>query len=492
MSEANEVAVVDRKAITVTVAERYGMEADTFELALRNTVFLEGSKAEYAAFLVVCNEYKLNPLTKEIYAFKNKSGKIVPVVSIDGWVSLCNTHPAFDGMTFEDLHAKQAKLYAITCTIYRKDRSHPTVVTEYLSECIRSTEPWKMQHRMLRHKTLIQCARYAFGFSGIYDQDEADHLEATLLPEGDAVSLAAPGFKEAVKTRRKPAAAEPVVEPEDQVRAAQADEGDEPVVDAEFEDAASEGPTPPTASAKPADAGLDTSASASEASQAQTGSGQPLRNEPSRDGSQAPPNTLYIINGETPDAEDDRVLTYKNGRQFGRAKLGSKVCPPAFDHHAPAKEAPGENSPPTSAASPVEEAETQEEAGEFEDDDSGDPVADGVRKMLAAGDYGTIDALRKEIYTDADGDQKAGIRIAIWKRYAELRDDGVAVPRPYEDFWLMRSFMEFGATTAVELDVEWKQFERHQAFTSKLPVDQGAMSKLWLQRQAILKDGGRG
>jgi hypothetical protein len=64
--------------------------------------------------------------------------------------------------------------------MYRKDRSHPTVVTEYLSECIRATEPWKMQHRMLRHKTLIQTGRYAFGFSGIYDEDEAERIAAAV------------------------------------------------------------------------------------------------------------------------------------------------------------------------------------------------------------------------------------------------------------------------------------------------------------------------
>jgi hypothetical protein len=30
--------------------------------------------------------------------------------------------------------------------------------------------------RMLRHKALIQAARLAFGFSGIYDQDEAERI----------------------------------------------------------------------------------------------------------------------------------------------------------------------------------------------------------------------------------------------------------------------------------------------------------------------------
>ncbi len=29
---------------------------------------------------------------------------------------------------------------------------------------------------MLRHKAMIQCARLAFGFTGIYDQDEAERI----------------------------------------------------------------------------------------------------------------------------------------------------------------------------------------------------------------------------------------------------------------------------------------------------------------------------
>ncbi len=35
-----------------------------------------------------------------------------------------------------------------------------------------------MKHRMLRHKALIQAARYAFGFSGVMDEDEADRIAA--------------------------------------------------------------------------------------------------------------------------------------------------------------------------------------------------------------------------------------------------------------------------------------------------------------------------
>jgi hypothetical protein len=48
-------------------------------------------------------------------------------------------------------------------------------VTEYFAECFMpKSDVWlKYPSRMLRHKALIQAARYAFGYSGIVDPDEA-------------------------------------------------------------------------------------------------------------------------------------------------------------------------------------------------------------------------------------------------------------------------------------------------------------------------------
>ncbi|WP_199086109.1 RecT family recombinase [Bosea sp. ASV33] len=150
------------------------MEAAAFEATLRGTVFpASGTREEFAAFVLVAKEYRLNPLLREIYAFPKKGGGIVPIVGIDGWLNLINGHAQFDGMEFDQHDDEKGALVAVTCRIYRKDRSHPTVVTEYLDECIRGTEPWKMKRRMLRHKAAMQGARYAFGFSGIYDEDEA-------------------------------------------------------------------------------------------------------------------------------------------------------------------------------------------------------------------------------------------------------------------------------------------------------------------------------
>lgn len=161
------------QTLTDKLAKRFEMgSSENLSQTLTATAF-RGQKVspeQMTALLVVANQHGLNPWTNEIYAFPNNGG-IVPIVGVDGWSRIMNDHPQFDGIEF-DLDDEKC-----TCRIYRKDRSKPTSVTEYLAECHRSTAPWKSHpKRMLRHKAMIQCARLAFGFTGIYDQDEAERI----------------------------------------------------------------------------------------------------------------------------------------------------------------------------------------------------------------------------------------------------------------------------------------------------------------------------
>jgi phage recombination protein Bet len=160
------------------MAERYGMEPDAFATAVKATLSLEkADPGQFAAFLLVANEYKLNPLTREIFAFPGKNGGIQPIVSIDGWINLANSNPMYNGIEFDDVIDQQGCIVAITATVHRKDRGVPTKVTEYMHECRRNTDPWKQwPARMLRHKAAIQALRYAFGFAGIMDQDEFERM----------------------------------------------------------------------------------------------------------------------------------------------------------------------------------------------------------------------------------------------------------------------------------------------------------------------------
>lgn len=176
----NGVAHPPQKSLIVTLANKAGLEPDAYFKAIKATVFdSKGSQEELIAFLTVANKYDLNPFTKEIYAFPKKGGGIQPIVSVDGWANIINSHPEFDGMDFVDEHAEGGELVSITCRIHRKDRKHPIECTEYMAECKRATDPWRQwPRRMLRHKAMIQAARYAFGLAGIMDPDEAERAES--------------------------------------------------------------------------------------------------------------------------------------------------------------------------------------------------------------------------------------------------------------------------------------------------------------------------
>ena len=177
-------------------ASRYYVDADKLLSTLKATAFSQRpdkhgnipdiTNERMMALLVVADQYKLNPFTKEIYAYPDKYQGIVPVVGVDGWSRIINEHPSLDGIEFRYADKLVTLPKAKPCPewcesiIKRKDRSSPIVVREYLDEVFRELDymsPWQTHtKRMLRHKTFIQGGRIAFGFAGIYDEDEAERI----------------------------------------------------------------------------------------------------------------------------------------------------------------------------------------------------------------------------------------------------------------------------------------------------------------------------
>lgn len=180
------------------IAAKYSVDPSKMLTTLKATAFKgDVSNEQMMALLIVADQYQLNPWTKEIYAFPDRQNGIVPVIGVDGWSRIINSHDQFDGMSFKQDEA------SCTCTIYRKDRQHPVEVTEWMSECKRDVGPWKSHpKRMLRHKAMIQCARLAFGFVGVYDQDEAERIvERDITPQDDPLPMTS--RTEAVKAKLK-------------------------------------------------------------------------------------------------------------------------------------------------------------------------------------------------------------------------------------------------------------------------------------------------
>ena len=189
MSEMAIVNTDQKLSVIESLARHYTMEKGAFLQVMKVTIMKGAnvSNEDIAAFCLVAKEHGLNPFTKEIFAFPANGG-IQPIVSVDGWMKLINSHHDFDGMTFNDT-VIDGNITAITCNMYRKGRTHPVSVTEYMSECFRGTPTWKQwPARMLRHKTAIQAARYAFGFAGIMEPDEAERMTDTSMIDAPIVA----------------------------------------------------------------------------------------------------------------------------------------------------------------------------------------------------------------------------------------------------------------------------------------------------------------
>jgi phage recombination protein Bet len=187
-----------RSSPLVALGQRYEIAPAKLLDVLRATVIKpdkHGNAAtneEVAAFCIVANHYGLNPFTREIHAFVSGEKGVVPIVGVDGWAKIVNSHERFDGCEFEEEIDNLGKPVSITCVMHVKGRAHPVRVPERFSECKRPTIPWNtMPFRMLRHKAFMQAARYAFGLSGIYDEDEGrDIVRATQqVTEGDTALM---------------------------------------------------------------------------------------------------------------------------------------------------------------------------------------------------------------------------------------------------------------------------------------------------------------
>lgn len=187
------------KSLVAKFAERYSVDPDKLIRTLKNTCFKlsvdrsngevrEATNEQMMALLIVADQHGLNPFTKEIFAFEDKHKGVVPVVSVDGWARIINSHRDLDGIEFNFSEKMVTPPGGKPCPewcevlIYHKNRSRPTVVREYLDEVYVAARngysgPWQSHtKRFLRHKTLIQGARVAFGFGGIYDEDEAHRV----------------------------------------------------------------------------------------------------------------------------------------------------------------------------------------------------------------------------------------------------------------------------------------------------------------------------
>lgn len=239
---------VQRNALSA-LTEQLGM-TDYEELygILKNTIMPKATNEEMAAFALVCSSYKLNPLTREVYAFPTKTGGIMPMIGIDGWLKIAHQHADYAGMNWVDGSDGDGDRWC-ECTVFLKSTpDHPVTIREYLSECKQNTPVWAQRpKRMLRHRATIQAIRYALGISGVSDSDDYEEqgLGGSMHPSSRE-GYAETGMREVVSKVSEPSFLKPVVSAEPKGIGTVADSGPIglPGVKAEVRSAKCEGTCP--------------------------------------------------------------------------------------------------------------------------------------------------------------------------------------------------------------------------------------------------------
>lgn len=119
------------------------------------------------AIFRIAKRFKLNPVLGHIAWERNAEGGYEVYIPIDGWIALIHREPRFQGLAFHQSAETENNIPLwMECTIYLSDLTHPVTIREYLVELKTDHPVWQqMPRRMLRYKTLQQCARLAFGIS---------------------------------------------------------------------------------------------------------------------------------------------------------------------------------------------------------------------------------------------------------------------------------------------------------------------------------------
>jgi len=178
----------DKLGVLAALGLRFGVDGKKLLEIVKETCFAVGkgeapfTNDELFLGLTLAHRYALDPFAREVYLFRSR-GKVQPIIGLDGWVTLANRQPEYDGCDLAPVEDAQGNLRGYRCAIYRKDRTRPTVVVEDLAECRRDTDPWRlMPRRMLRGKAFAQAVRLAFGVRAPADEADADVVPDTLTP----------------------------------------------------------------------------------------------------------------------------------------------------------------------------------------------------------------------------------------------------------------------------------------------------------------------
>jgi phage recombination protein Bet len=150
---------------------------------IKATVAQNATPPELAMFIQFCQSTGLNPFKKEIWFIK-AGGRVQMMTGINGFFSIANSTPEFDGYesglidpqgAFVSAAYPKNDFIGAWCKVYRKDRRIPSEGVAMLAEYDKKQSTWNTMKRVMITKCAESVAlRKAFPqqLNGLYTQEE--------------------------------------------------------------------------------------------------------------------------------------------------------------------------------------------------------------------------------------------------------------------------------------------------------------------------------
>ncbi len=125
--------------------------------------------------LALVAKYELDPFAREIYVTRDKQGRPMVILGLDGWIRVLDRTDHYDGFEQELVIDDEGKMTEVTTTIYSKKRSHPAKYRAFASEYanLGGFMLGKIPGHMLRIFSLKHAARLFVPLGGVVTEEEA-------------------------------------------------------------------------------------------------------------------------------------------------------------------------------------------------------------------------------------------------------------------------------------------------------------------------------
>lgn len=142
---------------------------------IKATVCKGATDMQLRMFLEVCKRTGLDPFLREIW-FVAQTGVIM--AARDGYLRVANEHPQFDGMeTRVERDEKNIPIKA-TCTVWRKDRAHPTICEAFYNEYVKSSQVWQQyKSAMIGKIAEVLALKRTFAINGVVTEEEIGYTQ---------------------------------------------------------------------------------------------------------------------------------------------------------------------------------------------------------------------------------------------------------------------------------------------------------------------------